>query len=64
MSSDVENIIGPLGPREVIGQAMHLLMAKDHLSLDGAFELLVQGSSRSNQRVREIAAAIVRQHGD
>jgi AmiR/NasT family two-component response regulator len=61
MSSEVENIIELLGPREVIGQAIDALMTDEHVSRDGAFELLVQGSSGSHRKVREIAAEIIQQ---
>lgn len=61
MTSDAENIIELLGPREVIGQAINLLMATEDVSRDAAFELLVQGSSGSHRKVREIAAEIVQQ---
>lgn len=61
MSSGVENIIELLGPREVIGQAIDVLMSRDGVNRDAAFEVLVQRSSGSQRKVREIAAEIVRQ---
>lgn len=61
MATDVENIIELLGPREVIGQAVDLLMTRDDVSRDTAFELLVQSSSSSHRRVRETAAEIIQQ---
>jgi hypothetical protein len=61
MPADVENIIELLGPREVIGQAIGLLMTEDDVTRDTAFALLVQGSSSSHRKVREIAAEIVQQ---
>lgn len=61
MSSDNENIIEMLGPGEVIGQAIALLMAENQVDRDGAFALLVQGSADSHEKVREVAATIVRQ---
>ncbi len=61
MPADAENMIELLGPREVIGQAIDLLMTRDDMSRDAAFELLVRGSSGSHRKVREIAAEIVRQ---
>ncbi len=64
MPSDAENIIELLGPREVIGQAIDVLMRRDDVSRDAAFELLVQGSSESHHRVREVAAEIIRQRKD
>lgn len=61
MASDVDNIIELLGPREVIGQAIDVLMTRDDLTRDAAFELLVQRSSGSHRKVRESAAEIVQQ---
>ncbi|MEO7351962.1 MAG: ANTAR domain-containing protein [Marmoricola sp.] len=61
MSSDNENIIKLLGPREVIGQAIGLLMAQHDVDRDAAFAMLVQGSADSQEKVREVAATIVRQ---
>jgi AmiR/NasT family two-component response regulator len=64
VSTDVQNIIELLGPREVIGQAIALLMAENEMSRDAAFEMLVRGSSQSRRTVREVAAAMVGQPGD
>ncbi len=61
MAGDVENIIELLGPREVIGQAIDLLMSTTDVSRDAAFELLVQESSSTHRRVRETAAEIIGQ---
>ena len=61
MTFDAENIIELMGPREVIGQAIDVLMARDDVSRDAAFGLLVQDSSNSHRTVREIAAEIVQQ---
>jgi AmiR/NasT family two-component response regulator len=61
LSSDVQNIIELLGPREVIGQAVSLLMASRGVSRDAAFGLLVCDSARSHQTVRQIAATLVMQ---
>ncbi len=61
MPSDAENIIELLGPREVIGQAVNLLMDRNDVSRDAAFELLVQSSSGAHRRVRETAAEIIQQ---
>jgi AmiR/NasT family two-component response regulator len=52
-----------LGPREVIGRAVGVLMSRHDLDEAAAFELLVQGSVDSRQKVREVAATIVRQSG-
>jgi AmiR/NasT family two-component response regulator len=64
LSSDVQNIVELLGPREVIGQAIAWLMATSDVSRDAAFEMLVRDSSLSRQTVREVAAAIVAQRVD
>ena len=61
MSGDDENLIRLLASREVIGQAIAVLMDTHEVSRDGAFEMLVQGSAHSQVRVREIAAMIVEQ---
>ncbi len=61
MPSDADNIIELLGPREVIGQAIDVLMTRDFLSRDDAFQLLVQDASDSRRKVVETAADIVEQ---
>jgi AmiR/NasT family two-component response regulator len=64
MPSDVENLIEPIGPREIIGQAVDVLMGRLDVSRDAALELLVRTSSDSHRKVREIAAEIVQQRKD
>jgi AmiR/NasT family two-component response regulator len=64
LSSDVQNIIELLGPREVVGRAVDLLMATHDVSRDIAFAMLVRDSSLSRRTVREVAAAMVGQRGD
>ena len=61
MTSDVESIIELIGPREVIAQAIDVLMDRDDVNRDTAFELLVQNSAAARRTVREIAAEIVQQ---
>ena len=61
MAEHVESIIELLGPREVIGQAVDLLMTRDDVTRDAAFELLVQSSSNAHCKVRETAAEIISQ---
>ncbi len=61
MTEHVANIIELLGPREVIGQAIDLLMTRDDVSRDAAFEHLVQSSSDAHCKVREVAAEIISQ---
>ncbi|WP_027861445.1 ANTAR domain-containing protein [Marmoricola sp. URHB0036] len=61
MPRDDEQATDALGARAVIGRAVELLMARDGVSRDAAFELLVQRSSGSQAKVREIAAEVVEQ---
>jgi AmiR/NasT family two-component response regulator len=61
MTAEVENIIELMGPQELVGQAIQVLMTRDDVSRDAAFELLVRGSCSSRRRVRDIAAEIVQQ---
>jgi AmiR/NasT family two-component response regulator len=61
MADDPENIIELLSPREVIGQAIALLMTDHGVSRDAAFARLVHASSGSRRKVRDIAAEIVQQ---
>jgi GAF domain-containing protein len=51
-----------LETRGVIGQAMGILMAREGISAEAAFELLKTGSQHSNTKLREIAAQIVAIH--
>ena len=64
MPSEVIDILESLGPREVIGQAVGVLMTTRHVSRDAAFEMLVQASSRADRKVRVIAAEIVQRQGE
>ena len=62
MPSEEEALLEALGPREVIGQAVGLLIAQhDDVDEDAAFEILVQGSADSDKKVREVAVTIFRQ---
>jgi AmiR/NasT family two-component response regulator len=61
MATDHENIIELLSPREIIGQAIALLMTDHGMSRDAAFARLVHASSGSRRKVRDIAAEIVQQ---
>ena len=56
-----EEVIQALGPSETIGQAVSLLYAEHDVGEEDAFEMLVQGSADSSQRVRKVAAALLRQ---
>lgn len=49
-----------LESRAVIEQAKGILMAREGVSADKAFEVLVRASQRENRKLRELAADIVR----
>jgi hypothetical protein len=49
--------------RDVIGQAKGILIARDGLTPEGAFEQLREHSQRSNRKLRELAAELVRSSG-
>ena len=59
---EVESLHQALRTREVIGQAVGLLMQRYDLDPDGAFSFLVRSSSHSNTKVRDIAARMVEEH--
>ena len=45
--------------REIIGEAKGILMAREGVSEDGAFQMLVTASQNTNTKLREIAQKIV-----
>jgi GAF domain-containing protein len=51
-----------LRTRQVISQAVGLLMAKHKLNPDAAFGFLVRTSSHSNTKVRDIAVRMIKDH--
>jgi AmiR/NasT family two-component response regulator len=61
MPADVEHSSEPLGPREVIAQAIDVVMDRDDVSRDAAIQLLFEDSSDSQRQVHEIAAEIMQQ---
>jgi GAF domain-containing protein len=58
----VNDLQAALRTREVISQAVGLLMGKYQLEPDTAFGFLVRTSSHSNTKIREIAASMVEHH--
>ena len=58
----VDDLHEALRTREVISQAVGLLMARYKLEPDAAFGFLVRTSSHSNTRVREIATRMIEHH--
>lgn len=55
-----DDIYDAMSPREIIHQAVALLRSKHQVSESVAFKMLVQGSVDSHEKVRHVAAAIVR----
>lgn len=49
-----------LETRDLIGQAKGILMAREGIDADAAFDVLRRASQRSNRKLRDIAAEIVR----
>jgi GAF domain-containing protein len=56
-------LAGALEHREVIGQAMGILMATEQVSADDAMEILRRASNRANRKVSAIAGDIVDHRG-
>ncbi len=54
---------GALAHREVIGQAMGILMATEKVSADEAMDILRRASNRANRKVSAIAGDIVDHRG-
>lgn len=54
-----EQLVAAVGTREVIGQAQGILMAREHRTRSGAFELLRVKSQRTNRKLRDVAADLV-----
>ena len=48
-----------LESRDIIGQAKGILMARQRITADAAFALLVRASQRTNIKVRDVAAELV-----
>ena len=59
---EVDSLHLALRTREVIGQAVGLLMQRYDLDPDGAFSFLIRSSSHSNTKVRDIAVRMVEDH--
>ena len=56
-------LAGALEHREVIGQAMGILMATERISADDAMDILRRASNRANRKVSAIAGDIVDHRG-
>jgi AmiR/NasT family two-component response regulator len=60
--AEFQNLQGAFGRRAVIEQAKGILMARNSLNADQAFELLRDHSQHNGQRLADVAAAIVDSH--
>jgi GAF domain-containing protein len=59
---EIDHLHQALRTRELIGQAIGLLMAQYKLDPDAAFAFLVRSSSHANMKVRDIAEQMVEKH--
>jgi GAF domain-containing protein len=55
-----QNLLDALATRQIIGQAMGIIMARERCSSDDAFDILRRASQNSNVKLREVAAELVR----
>ena len=53
-----------LQTRDVIGQAKGMIMARERVDAEEAFDILRRASQRTNRKLREIAAGVVKTSGD
>jgi GAF domain-containing protein len=53
------NLYGALATREVIGQAQGILMERERITADQAFDVLRRASQHLNRKLREVAADLV-----
>jgi ANTAR domain len=60
MSPRYDDVVEAMSHREVIDEAVALLREKHQVSEADAFRMLLSGSADSQDRVREVAASIVR----
>lgn len=60
--TEYHNLQGAFGRRAVIEQAKGILMARNSLNADKAFEMLRDHSQHNGQRLADVAAAIVDSH--
>jgi GAF domain-containing protein len=63
LEADGEGLREAVQSRDVIGQAKGILMEREVLSADEAFEVLRQRSQHENIKLRDVAESLVDQHG-
>lgn len=59
-TNEVQNLRQALESRKVIDMALGILMSAHHCSPDAAFTILSRASQNRNQKLRDLASAIVR----
>ncbi len=55
----IENLHSALGSREIIGQAQGILMERERIAADQAFDVLRRASQHLNVKLREVAQNLV-----
>ena len=55
-----ENLLAALETRDLIGQAVGLLMERYSITAGRSFETLVRFSRQTNRKLRDVAAELVR----
>ena len=60
--AEFQNLQGAFGRRAIIEQAKGILMARNGIDADGAYELLKSQSQRSGRRLFEVAEAVTQSH--
>ena len=59
-----EQLKEALASRDIIGQAKGILMERENITADQAFDMLRRASQRSNVKLRDLAEQLARIHGD
>jgi GAF domain-containing protein len=54
-----DSIQGALATREMIGQAQGILMEREHITADQAYDILRRASQHLNTKIRDVAQALV-----
>ncbi len=56
---EIANLEKALETRDIIGQAKGILMARQQIDADAAFDVLRRASQRSNTKLRDVASDLV-----
>ena len=60
LTEKVENLETALGSRTLIGKAIGVLIEREGVNEEGAFEMLREASQQTNTKLRHLAAEIVK----